>query len=138
VVQLGHYLGLLHTHEGECQGGEPRLGDEVPDTAPNTMLQQLEERLGPAGSVLLLQLQTWCSAFRAGSQPALADLATFNSCPMPPPGQHAADQQIDAVFNLMSYVPAACSMLLTPGQVVRLQRVISQYRPLMMVTHATQ
>jgi hypothetical protein len=132
-LQLGHYLGLLHTHEGLCQGDQPSQGDEVPDTAPCMTLGQLQQAMEPVP--LNMQLQTWCIAFRDGEQPAAADLETFNSCPTPPPGQHATDAQIDAVFNLMSYLPAACSMVMTPGQVVRLQQVISRYRPLMMAAH---
>jgi hypothetical protein len=137
VLQLGHYLGLLHTHEADCRGDEPSQGDEVPDTAPNMQLQDLQALLGPDAE-LARQLQAWCTSFRNGPLPAVADLATFNSCPAPPRGQHATDAQIDAVFNLMSYVPAACSMLLTPGQVARLQRMVQQHRPLMMAAHATK
>uniref|UniRef100_A0A383WEZ8 Peptidase M43 pregnancy-associated plasma-A domain-containing protein n=1 Tax=Tetradesmus obliquus TaxID=3088 RepID=A0A383WEZ8_TETOB len=141
--ELGHYLGLLHTHEGGCQAGLPGQGDQVPDTAPQLTLEELQGRLaaGPAAAgtqpapQLGVGLAGWCTAWRAGRQPPAADLQHFNSCPTPPPGKHASDQQIDGVFNLMSYVPAACSMLLTPGQVTRLQRAIAAHRPAMMAAH---
>ncbi|KAF6255611.1 hypothetical protein COO60DRAFT_195781 [Scenedesmus sp. NREL 46B-D3] len=134
--ELGHYLGLMHTHEGECAGDMAMLGDDVPDTAPNMLLEDFGAVLGPVD--LALELQTWCTGFRDGALPAVADLAQYNSCPAPPPGQHATDPQIDAVFNMMSYVPPACVMLLTPGQVARLQRAIQQHRPLMMAAYAAK
>jgi hypothetical protein len=137
LLQLGHYLGLLHTHEADCRGAEPGQGDEVQDTAPTMQLGDLDEHMGPDAQ-LNSRLQKWCTNFRSGALPASADLAPFNSCPLPPKGQHATDAQIDAVFNLMSYVPAACSMLLTPGQVARLQAMVQQHRPLMMAAHATK
>jgi hypothetical protein len=130
-LQLAHYLALLHTHEGGCEGAQADKGDGVADTAVSDDLETLDE-MDPAD--LYLELQTWCTRFRDGAEPLVKDLKRFNSCPKPRRGQlHAADAAIDNVFNLMAYVPEACYIgALTPGQVERLQFMVARHRPRMM------
>lgn len=129
--QLAHYLGLMHIHEGSCEGALPGVGDGVPDTAESQELGAWDAA-GTQG--LHNELQTWCTRFRDGDQPLLKALEAFNSCPKPRQGErHAADAAMDNVFNLMAYVPEACYIgALTPGQVERLQGMVARHRPRMM------
>jgi hypothetical protein len=42
------------------------------------------------------------------------------------------------VFNLMSYLPNACNMMLSPNQVARLQWSVATFRPKMMAAYYVQ
>lgn len=130
-LQLAHYLALMHTHQGGCEGAQPGKGDGVADTAVSEPLQVLDDA---HPQDLHLQLTKWCTGFRDGSGPPVQGLKVFNSCPKPRKGQqHAADIAVDNVFNLMAYVPDVCYIgALTPGQVERLQSMVARYRPRMM------
>jgi hypothetical protein len=39
------------------------------------------------------------------------------------------------VFNLMSYLPNVCNMMLSPNQVARLQWAVATFRPKMMAAY---
>uniref|UniRef100_A0A383V5X5 Peptidase M43 pregnancy-associated plasma-A domain-containing protein n=1 Tax=Tetradesmus obliquus TaxID=3088 RepID=A0A383V5X5_TETOB len=121
--ELGHFLGLLHTHQGSpaCLNS-PDSGDAVEDTPPN---QDIEAH---GGGTEAATLAGWCSDFRNGKSPASSALSGLQSCP----GFQ------DNVFNTMSYVPDQCSMIFSPGQVQRMQWVIAAYRPKFMAAHASQ
>lgn len=122
--ELGHYFGLLHTHEGtpECLNGA-QVGDAVADTPANKVVESWAAATG------FVNLAGWCSDFRRGNHPPASQLGSFHSCP----GVAA-----DNLLNLMSYLPDACVMMLSPGQVTRMQWVVAKYRPKMMQACATQ
>lgn len=124
--ELGHYLGLMHTHEGECSGeGEgPNLADAVPDTPFNKNIAS------SASPKMLSELAAWCTSFRKGKGPDPKSLLQFNSCGEP--------GGVDNVFNVLSYLPDECCMLLTDNQIARMQWVVAKYRPKMMAKYATQ
>lgn len=124
--EFGHYLGLMHTHEGSkpCEGDGLGKADSVPDTPVNLQTVQWA-----ADNGLAVQLARWCSQFRTGKKPDPKDLLVFNSCKLDV-------YTIDNVFNLLSYLPDQCCMLLTPNQIARLQWSIAKFRPKMMAAHA--
>lgn len=119
--ELGHYLGLMHTHEGAapCDGNGLARSDAVPDTPQNQRVDSWA-----AGKGQLATLAGWCSDFRKGKAPQAAELATFNSCNVP--------GTVDNVLNVMSYLPDACCMVFTPNQVARLQWATASFRPKML------
>eukprot|EP00882_Tetradesmus_deserticola_P002360 GHRQ01002518.1.p1 GENE.GHRQ01002518.1~~GHRQ01002518.1.p1 ORF type:complete len:685 (+),score=199.38 GHRQ01002518.1:243-2297(+) len=123
--ELGHYLGVMHTHEGAepCEGEGLDKADAVPDTPVNRQVEQWA-----AENNLAASLASWCSDFRNGKQPQPKDLLQYNSCKM--------DGTTDNVFNLMSYLPNACNMMLSPNQVARLQWAVATFRPKMMAAYA--
>ena len=120
--EVGHYVGLMHTHEGGCAGGELTAADAVPDTPLN------ENTAAWAGDKLMFDLVKWCSFFRNGKQPDPRILLQFNSCESP--------NGVDNVFNLLSYLPDSCCMLLTTNQIARMQWAIAKFRPKMMAKYA--
>jgi hypothetical protein len=124
--ELGHYLGLMHTHEGSapCEGDGLTKADFVPDTPVNKQTIQWASTNG-----LAVQLSRWCTQFRSGKQPNPKELLVFNSCVQDP-------LAIDNVFNLLSYLPDQCCMMLSPNQIARLQWAIARFRPKMMAAYA--
>ncbi|WIA36432.1 hypothetical protein OEZ86_007741 [Tetradesmus obliquus] len=74
--ELGHFLGLLHTHQGSpaCLNS-PESGDAVEDTPPN---QDMEAH---GGGTEAATLAGWCSDFRNGKSPASSALSGLQSCP---------------------------------------------------------
>eukprot|EP00883_Tetradesmus_obliquus_P014390 jgi/Sobl393_1/7431/SZX73457.1 len=123
--ELGHYLGVMHTHEGAtaCEGEGLTKADAVPDTPVNRQVEQWA-----AENNLAAALAGWCSDFRNGKQPQPKALLDYNSC--------KADGTTDNVFNLMSYLPNACNMMISPNQVARLQWAVATFRPQMMAAYA--
>jgi hypothetical protein len=123
--ELGHYLGLMHTHEGAtpCEGDGLTKADSVPDTPVNLQTEQWAASEG-----LAVQLAKWCAQFRNSKAPNPKDLLVFNSC--------KKDDTVDNVFNLLSYLPDACCMVLTPNQIARLQWATTRFRPKMMAQFA--
>lgn len=126
--ELGHYLGLMHTHEGDttCAGNGFDKADAVPDTPVNKQTVQWAAENG-----LAVKLAKWCSEFRGGKKPSPAKLFMFNSCK-----QDA--YTIDNVFNMLSYLPDACCMMLSPNQIARLQWAVAAFRPKMMRKYASK
>lgn len=126
--ELGHYLGLMHTHEGAapCEGDGLSKADAVPDTPVNLQTIQWASKIG-----LAVQLSRWCTQFREGKEPNPKELLVFNSCAQDP-------MAIDNVFNLLSYLPDQCCMLLTANQIARLQWAIARFRPKMMAAYAVK
>ena len=122
--EVGHYVGLMHTHQGGCAGDEETAADAVPDTPLN------ENIAAWAGPRRLTKLAAWCTAFRNGKQPDPKDLLQFNSCESP--------YGVDNVFNLLSYLPDECCMLLTTNQIARMQWAIAKFRPKMMTKYAVK
>jgi hypothetical protein len=123
--ELGHYLGLRHTHEGGCAGDGVAAADAVPDTPQNEDVQSF------AGQKKLTStLARWCALYRNGDKVDPKDLAVFNSCPQKP------EKAVDNVFNVLSYVPDECVMMLTENQVARMQWSIASHRPKMMAEYA--
>lgn len=118
--EFGHYLGLMHTHEGSapCDGDGFEKADAVPDTPVNLDVNQYAGQ-----NNLLVNLTTWCSDFRTGNKPSPSKLLVFNSCSKP--------NRVDNVFNLLSYTPDPCCMILTENQVARLQWSTASFRPKM-------
>lgn len=123
--ELGHYLGLMHTHEGAtpCEGDGLTKADAVPDTPVNLQTEQWAYQNG-----LAMQLAKWCAEFRNSKSPSSRDLLQFNSC--------KKVNTVDNVFNIMSYVPDACCMIFTENQVARLQWAITNFRPKLMAKFA--
>ncbi|KAF8057730.1 CPK24 [Scenedesmus sp. PABB004] len=121
--ELGHFLGVLHPHEGGCENG-PTVGDGVADTPGSLPLSAYEARLGPSA---VADLAGWCADLRTGRAPPAASLSRYSSCP---------GNQTDSVLNVESYTPDACAMMLTPGQVSRMQWAIAAFRPKLMAAHA--
>lgn len=126
--ELGHYLGLMHTHEGAapCEGDGVGKADAVPDTPVNEQTIQWASQNG-----LAVQLSRWCTQFRGGKQPDPKELLVFNSC-------QQDSLTIDNVFNLLSYLPDQCCMLITANQIARLQWAIAKFRPKMMAAYAVK
>lgn len=124
--EVGHYLGLMHTHAGTtpCEGDGLTKADAIPDTPVNLQTAQWAAQNG-----LAVQLARWCSYFRTGKKPDPKELLPFNSCKVDV-------LAIDNVFNLLSYSPDACSMLVSPNQIARMQWAIAKFRPKMMATYA--
>eukprot|EP00775_Hariotina_reticulata_P007450 gene7450-7660_t len=123
--ELGHYLGLMHTHAGpQCEGDGLRKADAVPDTPVNMQTVQWAASKG-----LAVELATWCSSFRNGKAPSTETLLKFKTCTQDP-------LMIDNVFNLLSYLPDSCSVVLTPNQIARLQWATSTFRPKLMAAFA--
>jgi hypothetical protein len=122
--EVGHYVGLMHTHEGGCAGDEETAADAVPDTPLN------ENTAAWAGDNLMFDLAKWCYMFRRGKQPDPRFLLQFNSCKSP--------NGVDNVFNLLSYLPDTCCMLLTTNQIARMQWAIAEFRPKMMAKYAVK
>lgn len=128
--ELGHYLGLRHTHQDDCAGNGVEAADAVPDTPANMEFWAYAHSV-PAEH-LNMQLAEWCTAFREGQnpRPQVQDLMKFDSCPsVNVEAVPQGDLVVDNVFNLLSYLPDACCMVLTRGQVARLHEMIVQYRP---------
>lgn len=75
------------------------------------------------------QLAEWCTAFREGDmpRPQVHELLRYESCPSVNEGIEGG--VVDNVFNLLSYLPDACCMVMSQGQVVRLHEMVVQYRP---------
>ena len=89
-------MGLDHTHRGGCLDE-----DGVADTPA---------KMNGANQPWYQALQSMCIAWKqGGARPGVAQLANFDSCPAKP--------GVDNVFNYLSYNPAACRVLFTPGQV---------------------
>lgn len=122
--ELGHYLGLMHTHEGAspCDGDGITKADAVPDTPVNKETNSFADDKG-----LLPRLSGWCSDFRNGKSPNPAEILPFNSCEVP--------GRVDNIWNVMSYAPDACCMMFTPNQIARLQWAIASFRPKLMQAH---
>ena len=118
--------GLMHTHEGAtpCEGDGLQKADSVPDTPVNLQTVQWAVEKG-----LAVQLARWCGEFRTGKKPNPKALLPFNSCKQD-------KMTIDNVFNILSYLPDPCCMLLTPNQVARMQWSIAKFRPKMMAAYA--
>lgn len=128
--EVGHYLGLLHTFAGvyDCEGDGADYGDRVPDTPASDSAQTFAYY-----SVdMYPELSQWCSAFREGGQPSPKALLKYNSCPA---GGQVVGDYIDPIFNVMNYPPDVCCMSFTPGQVARMQKMVSQYRPKMVARY---
>jgi hypothetical protein len=117
--ELGHYLGLRHTHEGDCGTSE---GDAVGDTPPNLEIESYARQEG-----MFSKLAGWCARYRTGKQPDPMQLMAFNSCP-----DSGGEGHVDNVFNIESYLPDECVMMFTEQQVARMQAVIAEHRPKMM------
>lgn len=126
--ELGHYLGLRHTHQGDCSGNGDELADAVPDTPANMEFWAFTDA-NPTQH-LQVQLASWCTEFREGKKPRpqAKDLLKYNSCPTVNP-KEGSQLVVDNVFNLLSYLPDACCMVMTKGQVARMHEMIVQYRP---------
>ena len=124
--ELGHYLGLMHTHEGAvpCEGDGLTKADAVPDTPVNLQTAQWAATNG-----LAVKLSRWCTQFRQGKKPMPKELLAFKSCKQ----DYLA---IDNVFNLLSYLPDQCCMMLTANQIARLQWAVARFRPKMMARYA--
>jgi hypothetical protein len=122
--ELGHYLGLRHTHEDECRGDGFSATDAVPDTPMN-------KDIDGYGSSDRAELATFCTNWRTGKGVDPQVLRRFSSCP------RRNRDEIDNVFNIMSYLPDQCNMLFTENQVARLQWAIAKFRPLMMARYAS-
>lgn len=77
--------------------------------------------------------------FREGQEPRpqMRELTGFSSCPTVNPERAAGDVVVDNVFNMMSYLPDACCMAMSRGQIIRMQDMIMRYRPGMVARHAT-
>lgn len=105
--EAGHWLGLLHTHQGDC-GND----DDITDTPAN----QDASVVAWYDKLAQLCAKNWG---RSKKQMPQSVLNQFNSC--------RGDKYIDNVFNYMSYVPSSCYTLFTQGQVQRMQRVITHY-----------
>uniref|UniRef100_A0A383VZJ4 Peptidase M43 pregnancy-associated plasma-A domain-containing protein n=1 Tax=Tetradesmus obliquus TaxID=3088 RepID=A0A383VZJ4_TETOB len=141
--ELGHFLGLMHTHEAadsssECDANGIAKGDAVPDTPANIQVDAWA-----AEQNLLAALTGWCSDFRVGEKPKASELLQFRSCAAGSKQQKAAvaadklgDAQIDNVWNVMSYSPDPCSMMFSPNQVARMQWAVATFRPKAMQQHA--
>lgn len=123
--ELGHHLGLMHTHEGSvpCEGDGPAKADSVPDTPVNLQTVQWAAENG-----LAVQLAKWCAEFRNGKKPDTKVLLPFNSCKQ--------DKSIDNVFNVLSYLPDPCCMMFSPNQQLRMQWAMTRFRPKMMAKYA--
>ena len=94
--QLAQHLGLNPT------GAE--------DTPEGCTAQQQQQQQLPAQSA-------WCSAFRQGRQPALAELRAASSCP------------VQGFGLLEASVPDNCAMAFSPTQVAALQAAVAMHRP---------
>lgn len=123
--EFGHYLGLRHTHEGECEGDGVALADAVPDTPRNKDVQQFAGEIG-----LSRALGRFCSNWRQGKPTDVSVLRRFNSCNRP------GVDVVDNVFNIMSYMPDSCFFMFTENQVARLQWAMVTYRPKLMARYA--
>jgi hypothetical protein len=122
--EIGHYLGLRHTHEGACSGDGTTVADAVPDTPMNRDVQSYAGQMG-----LTRQLAQFCANWRNG-RPADTDVLTkFNSC------ERKNMTQVDNVFNILSYVPDACVMIFTENQIARLQWAMVSFRPQLMARY---
>lgn len=126
--ELGHALGMMHTHEGTTDStcateGSLVAGDAVPDTPVN---QDIETYA--AKENLFNSLAGWCTDFRKGAAPKLEELMPFNSCP--------PAEKTDNVFNMMSYVPDQCYMVVTANQIARMQWAVATFRPKFMAANA--
>ena len=115
--ELGHYFGLLHTHEGGCRSPGDAVSDTIPSKDPGEHFDV----------DWYFELSDWCKDFRAGKQPKPAPLQKMKTC-----GASAPDN----LFNLMSYMDDPCRMGFTENQVARMQWAVSTYRPKMMNAHA--
>jgi hypothetical protein len=123
--ETGHYLGLRHTHQGGCAGdGFLPQSDEVPDTPENRDINVIYD------DRQYNRLDAWCQRYRFGLTPVLDVLRNYRSCG----GEQAASP--DNLFNLMSYLPDACSMIFTENQKARLQWAVASFRPRMLTTFA--
>jgi len=123
--ELGHYLGLMHTHAGApCEGDGLTKADAVPDTPVNMQTVQWAASRG-----LAAELARWCASFRNGQAPSTETLLKFRTCPQDP-------LRIDNVFNLLSYLPDSCSVILSPNQVARLQWATAMFRPKLVAAYA--
>jgi hypothetical protein len=122
--ELGHYLGLRHTHEGECAGDGVGEADAVPDTPMNKDVQ------ATSGGSPKTPLGQFCTNWRKGKSTDVNVLRQFNSCDRPGP------DAVDNVFNIMSYMPDACFFMFTENQVARMQWAIVNFRPKLMARYA--
>ena len=120
--ELGHYLGLRHTHEGNCDAD----GDAVGDTPPNLEIESFARKEG-----MFSNLAGWCAKYRTGRRPDPKQLMVFDTCP-----DNGESHNVDNVFNIESYLPDECVMMFTKNQVARMQAVIAEYRPRMMEKYA--
>lgn len=133
--EVGHYLGLLHTFDGEytCDGDGYQLGDRVPDTPASDSAQSFSSKKGSSYSEdMYSELSQWCTDFREGGQPDPKVLTKYDSCSS---GSTVVGNYIDPIFNVMNYPPDVCCMSFTPGQVSRMQGIVSKYRPKMVAKY---
>jgi len=115
--EIGHYFGLLHTFEQGCSPQDDAVLDTPRNLDPDSGWQP----------TWLVDLTTWCKAFRQGKKPDVKQLLKLKSCP-----NAGGDKVIDNVFNMMSYLDDACRMGFTENQVARLQWATITYRPSML------
>jgi hypothetical protein len=110
----------MHTHEGAapCDGDGLSKADAVPDTPVNLETNSFADSEG-----LLPRLTGWCTDFRNGKKPDPKEVLQYNSCKVP--------GRVDNIWNVMSYSPDACCMMITPNQIARLQWAIATFRPQM-------
>jgi hypothetical protein len=110
----------MHTHEGAapCDGDGLSKADAVPDTPVNLETNSFADSEG-----LLPRLAGWCTDFRNGKKPYPKEVLQYNSCKVP--------GRVDNIWNVMSYSPDACCMMITPNQIARLQWAIATFRPQM-------
>lgn len=128
--EIGHYLGLLHTFDGEytCDGDGYDYGDKVPDTAASESAQTFSIY----SQKMYEDLSQWCSSFREGEQPDPRSLLQYNTCNS---GGSVVGDYIDPIFNVMNYPPDVCCMTFTPGQVTRMQQMVTVYRSKMVAKY---
>ncbi|HEV8238641.1 MAG TPA: hypothetical protein VGS57_04685 [Thermoanaerobaculia bacterium] len=113
VHLVGHYLGLLHTYEPwpvEVEGNVPRCSTHSPPCAQiSDHVRDTPVHLGGLSD----------------------DCAPVDSCPEYP--------GLDPIGNYMSAEPDLCTHEFTPGQVLRMERMVRAFRPYLIVgTPASQ
>jgi hypothetical protein len=107
--ELGHTLGLLHTHpdyaDGDCTNT---------DLVADTPVQRLQDG---AGADVLRDLCSSMFVFPV----TVSDVQGFNTC--------KKDKYIDNIWNVMGYSPALCRLYFTRGQVARMHAAVSKHMP---------
>ena len=102
--EIGHWVGLYHTFQGGCNGG-----DSVDDT--------------PAEAAATFGCPTTNPDTCSGE--GLDRKSTFSCSPS---GSVTYSLSFPAIHNYMDYTDDSCMEGFTPGQIQRLQQQISTYR----------
>jgi hypothetical protein len=109
--ELGHVLGLRHTHSSS---GDCKDGDGIVDTPAED---------GSSQTGFPITLTGVCEYIGEGSLPARYEVDFFDTC------LRGKYYYIDNLWNVMSYSPAICRMFFTRGQVQRMQASLGKYTP---------